>query len=66
MASSVAKGEFRNFFNHGVSEVNTLKQSTTVTGVRPYSYKVLWESKCVNARGAETARRELSGPVLQD
>ena len=59
------KGEFRNFFNHGVTEVHTLKQSTTVTSVRSYSYKVLWESKCVDARSAEAARRELSGPDLQ-
>ena len=48
-----------------VSEVNTLKQSTTVTSVRSYSHKVLWECKCVDARRAEAARRELSGPVLQ-
>ena len=40
-ASAVAKSEFRNFFNHGVTEVNTLKQSTTVTSVRSYGYKVL-------------------------
>ena len=44
-ASAVAKSEFRNFFNHGVTEVNTLKQSTTVTSVRSCGYKVLWESK---------------------
>ena len=42
-ASAVAKSEFRNFFNHGVTEVNTLKQSITVTSVRSYGYKVLWE-----------------------
>ena len=48
-ASAVDEGEFRNFFNHGVTEVNTLKQSTTVTSVRSYGYKVLWESKCVDA-----------------
>ena len=39
--SAVDKGEFRNFFNHGVTEVHTLKQSTTVTSVRSLSYKVL-------------------------
>ena len=55
-ASAVAKSEFRNFFNHGVTEVNTLEQSTTVTSVRSYGYKVLWESKCVDACRAEAAR----------
>ena len=62
--SAVAKGEFRNFFNHGVTEVNTVEQSTTVTSVRSYGHKVLWENKRVDACGAEAARSELSGPVL--
>ena len=61
----MAKSEFRNFFNRGVTEVNTLKQSTTVTSVRSCGYKVLWERKCVDACGAEAARSWLSGPVLQ-
>ena len=33
-ASAVHKGEFRNFFNVGVEEVNPLKQSATVTRMR--------------------------------
>ena len=64
-ASAVDKGEFRNFFNHGVTKVHVFKQSTTVTSVRSYSYEVLWESKFVDSRGAEAARCELSGPGLQ-
>ena len=52
----MGKSEFRNFFNHGVTEVNTVKQSTTVTSVRSYGYKVLWENKRVDACGAEAAR----------
>ena len=63
-ASAVGESEFRNFFNHGVTEVNTVKQSTTVTSVRSYGYKVLWENKRVDACGAEAARSWLSGPVL--
>ena len=63
-ASAVGKSEFRNFFNHGVTEVNTVKQSTTVTSVRSYGYKVLWESKRVDACRAEAARSLPSGPVL--
>ena len=38
-ASAVDKGEFRNFFNHGVTKVHTLKQSTAVTRVRSNSHK---------------------------
>ena len=49
-ASAVHKGEFRDFFNHGVTKVYTLKQSTAVTRVRSNSYKVLWEGKCVDSR----------------
>ena len=44
------KGEFRNFLNHGVAKVHTLKQSTAVTRVPSNSYKVLWEGKCVDSR----------------
>ena len=60
----MAKSEFRNFFNHGVTEVNTAKQSTTVTSVRSYGNKVLWKNKRVDACRAEAARTQLSGLVL--
>ena len=55
-ASAVAKSEFQNFFNHGVTEVNTVEQSTTVTSVRSYGYKVLWENKHADVCRAEAAR----------
>ena len=56
-ASAVHKGEFRNFFNVGVAEVNPLKQSATVTRMRSNSCKILRESKCGDSRRAKTASR---------
>ena len=64
-ASAVHKGEFRNFFNVGVAEVNPLKQSATVTRMRSNSYKILRESKCGDSRELLTAWRQLTGPGLQ-
>ena len=64
-ASAVHKGEFRNFFNVGVAEVNTLKQSATLTRMRSNSCKILRESKCGNSRRAKTAWCQLTGPGLQ-
>ena len=64
-ASAVHKGEFRNFFNVGVAEVNTLKQSATVTRMRSNSCKKLRESKCGDSRRAKTAWCQLTGPGLQ-
>ena len=54
---TVHKGEFRNFFNVGVEEVNPLKQSAAVTRVRSNSCKILRESKCSDSSGAKTAWR---------
>ena len=54
-ASAVHKGEFRNFFNVGVEEVNPLKQSATVTRVRSNSCKIRRESKCGDSRRARPA-----------
>ena len=64
-ASAVHKGEFRDFFNVGVEEVNLLKRSATVTRVRSNSRKILRESKCGDSRRAKTAWRQLTGRVLQ-
>ena len=50
-AGAVYKGEFRNFFNVGVEEINPLEQSATVTRVRSNSCKILRESKCGDSRG---------------
>ena len=62
-ASAVYKGEFRNFFNVGVEEVNPLEQSATVTRMRSNSCKILRESKCGDSRRAKTAWRQLTGHV---
>ena len=64
-ASAVYEGEFRNFFNVGVEEVNLPEQSATVTRVRSNSCKILRESKCGDSRRAKTAWRQLTGHVLQ-
>ena len=56
-ASAVYKGEFRNFFNVGVEEVNPLKQWATVTRVRSNSSKILRESKCGDSRSAVELRQ---------
>ena len=55
-ASTVHKGEFRNFLNLGVAKVCTLKQSATVARMRSNSYKMLCESERGDSRGAKTAR----------
>ena len=55
-ASTVHKGEFRNFLNLGVAKVYTLKQSATVARMRSNSYKMLGESECGDSRRAKTAR----------
>ena len=50
-ASAVHKGEFRNFFNVGVAEVNPLKQSATVTRMRSNSRKILRYTEILLRRG---------------
>ena len=64
-ASAVHKGEFLNFFNVGVEEVNPFEQSATVTRMRSKSCEILRESKCGDSRRAKTAWCQLAGHVLQ-